>query len=129
MVSFRSSLESFAFKYKEEIRSNPLFRAQFHRMCQSAGVDPLACHKGFWASLLGLGDFYYELSVQVVDVCRASREKNGGLIEMQEVLSILKAKYKHQQNITVSEEPDTWDCRSASRMAAHPVCVSVPVAQ
>lgn len=30
-----------------------------------AGVDPLASNKGFWAQLLGVGDFYYELSVQV----------------------------------------------------------------
>jgi len=96
LATFRSSLESFAFKYKEEIQRNPLFRAQFHRMCMQAGVDPLACHKGFWASLLGLGDFYFELSVQVVDVCLASRERNGGLIEMQEVLRLLKAKNKHQ---------------------------------
>jgi len=24
-------------------------------------VDPLASNKGFWAELLGIGDFYYEL--------------------------------------------------------------------
>ena len=34
-------------------------------MCQKIGVDPLASHKGFWAQLLGVGDFYYELGVQV----------------------------------------------------------------
>ena len=103
LVTFRSSLESFAFQYKDEIRSNPLFRAQFHRMCLATGVDPLACQKGFWSSLLGLGDFYFELGVQIVDVCLSTREKNGGLIEMQEVLSILRAKYKHQQNITLDD--------------------------
>lgn len=35
------------------------------------GVDPLASNKGFWAQLLGVGDFYYELAVQVsLYVCR-----------------------------------------------------------
>jgi len=29
------------------------------------GVDPLASNKGFWAQVLGVGDFYYELAVQV----------------------------------------------------------------
>jgi ESCRT-II complex subunit VPS22 len=32
-------------------------------MCAKVGVDPLASNKGFWAELLGIGDFYYELGV------------------------------------------------------------------
>lgn len=37
-------------------------------MCASIGVDPLSSGKGFW-SVLGMGDFYYELAVQIVEVC------------------------------------------------------------
>lgn len=37
-------------------------------MCASIGVDPLSSGKGFW-SVLGIGDFYYELAVQIVEVC------------------------------------------------------------
>ena len=37
-------------------------------MCSKIGVDPLASSKGFWAQLLGVGDFYYELGVQIVEV-------------------------------------------------------------
>jgi len=101
LSTFRSSLEQFALKYKDEIKSNPLFRAQFHRMCTATGVDPLACHKGFWAQILGLGDFYAELSVQIMDVCLSTRDANGGIIEMAEVLHILQTKHKHQNNITL----------------------------
>lgn len=50
---------------REEIRRDPIFRAQFHTMCANIGVDPLASNKGMWAQLLGFGDFYYELGVQV----------------------------------------------------------------
>ena len=101
LVSFRTNLESFAFQYKDAIQSNPLFRAQFHRMCLGAGVDPLACTKpGFWSQVLGLGDFYFELSVQLVDVCLSTRALNGGLIEMQEVLSILNRRYEKQGSKT-----------------------------
>jgi hypothetical protein len=39
----------------------PLSRA----LPMTTGVDPLASNKGFWAQLLGVGDFYYELAVQV----------------------------------------------------------------
>lgn len=52
---------SFFIAPQNDIRKNPTFRAQFHEMCSKVGVDPLASNKGFWAELLGIGDFYYEL--------------------------------------------------------------------
>lgn len=40
-----------------------------------------------WTQLLGGGmsDFYFELGVRVVEVCRDSRDENGGLISVNEV--------------------------------------------
>ena len=40
---FRTKLEEFAKKHKQEINKNPEFRRQFVTMCASIGVDPLAC--------------------------------------------------------------------------------------
>lgn len=74
---FKEKLESFAIKHRNEIRSNPQFRAQFAKMCSKIGVDPLASNKGFWSELLGVGDFYYELSVQIIEICLATRPQNG----------------------------------------------------
>ncbi len=73
--------------YRRDINSDPVFRSQFQSMCsaiglytplicthnvcvvvmkyQFPGVDPLASGKGFWAEMLGVGDFYFELTVQV----------------------------------------------------------------
>ena len=68
MEQFHKSLEEFATKYKSEIKKNPEFRCRFQEMCSKIGVDPLASSKGFWAQLLGVGDFYYELGVQIVEV-------------------------------------------------------------
>ena len=39
--------------------------------------------------MLGLGNFYYELSVQVVQVCLATRAENGGLISFKELHATL----------------------------------------
>lgn len=78
MEVFRKHLEKFAADHKNDIRSKPEFRAQFQQMCARIGVDPLACEsvgtcasyfvyyvctasKGFWAQMLGVGDFYYEV--------------------------------------------------------------------
>jgi ESCRT-II complex subunit VPS22 len=60
-------------------------------MCAAIGVDPLASssnRKGnFWAEMLGgsVNDFYFGLAVRVVEVCRATRAENGGLISVREV--------------------------------------------
>ncbi|KAJ0670211.1 putative winged helix DNA-binding domain superfamily, Snf8/Vps36 family [Helianthus annuus] len=66
LSTFRSQLEDFARKYKNDIKKNHIFRSQFHEMCAKVGVDPLASNKGFWAELSGIGDFYYELGNDLV---------------------------------------------------------------
>lgn len=65
---FRTNLEQFAVKYKQNIKKDPEFRRKFQTMCAKIGVDPLASKKGFWSELLDVGDFYYELAVQIIEV-------------------------------------------------------------
>ncbi|KAJ4446712.1 vacuolar-sorting protein SNF8 [Periplaneta americana] len=102
---FRENLEEFASKHKKEIRKNAQFRRQFQEMCAAIGVDPLASGKGFW-SVLGIGDFYYELSVQIVEVCLATNYKNGGLISLDELRQRLvqaRGKNKQHQEISIDD--------------------------
>ncbi|XP_040990167.1 vacuolar protein sorting-associated protein 22 homolog 1 isoform X2 [Juglans microcarpa x Juglans regia] len=114
LATFRSQLEEFARKHKNDIRKNPAFRSQFHEMCAKVGVDPLASNKGFWAELLGIGDFYYELGVQIVDICLATRPHNGGLINLQELCNVLRQRRKSDRG-AVSED----DClRAISKLKA-----------
>ncbi|KAF3955399.1 hypothetical protein ACB098_06G040600 [Castanea mollissima] len=107
LATFRSQLEEFARKHKNDIRKNPAFRSQFHEMCAKVGVDPLASNKGFWAELLGIGDFYYELGVQIVEICLATRPHNGGLINLQELCILLRQRKSDRE--AVSED----DCLRA----------------
>lgn len=89
---FQAALLEFSRTHAKDIRSNPEFRAEFARMCTAIGVDPLVSSsnkKGgsFWAEMLGgsVNDFYFELAVRVVEVCRRTRAENGGLIAVAEV--------------------------------------------
>ena len=91
MAVFKDKLEVFARRHRSAIRKDPEFRRQFQVMCARIGVDPLASNKGFWAEILGVGRFYTELSIQVVDVCMSTRSVNGGLIDMPSLLSRLQA--------------------------------------
>lgn len=38
--------------------------------------------KGFWSEMLGVGDFYYELGVQIIEVCLALKHRNGGELNL-----------------------------------------------
>lgn len=101
---FRSNLEEFATNHKNEIKKNAQFRKQFQEMCASIGVDPLASGKGFW-SVLGIGDFYYEIAVQIVEVCLATNEKNGGLISLSELRTrLIKARGQRKQHQEISQD-------------------------
>src|SRR5262245_7368670 len=101
---FKKKLEEFALKHRRAINKDPVFRKKFVDMCSKIGVDPLACenvcfvkllsiaaNKGFWSEFLGVGNFYYELSIQVADVCLRTRERNGGLIPLDELTRYLQA--------------------------------------
>jgi ESCRT-II complex subunit VPS22 len=95
---FQAALHNFSLTHAKDIRSNPTFRAEFARMCHAIGVDPLAGSnakgntstdgKGgsVWAKMLGtsVNDFYFELGVRLVEVCRDSRAENGGMIALSE---------------------------------------------
>merc|ERR1719495_1993892 len=100
MEMFQHNLEEFASKHRDDIKKDPEFRLQFQEMCASIGVDPLASSKGFWAEMLGVGDFYYELGVQIVEVCMATSHKTGGLMELEELKrKLIKSRrgFRHSQ--------------------------------
>ncbi|XP_064637301.1 vacuolar-sorting protein SNF8-like [Lineus longissimus] len=104
MEAFQGNLEEFAGKHKDEIKKNPAFRVQFQEMCASIGVDPLASSKGFWSEMLGVGDFYYELGVQIIEVCLATSHRNGGLMDLEELKTrLLKSRGKKAQEITLDD--------------------------
>ncbi|KAK1232026.1 ESCRT II complex subunit Dot2 [Marasmius sp. AFHP31] len=91
LSQFRTALAHFATNHRDSIRKDPKFRHAFQQMCSSIGVDPLAGPKkgGWWAELLGYGDWQYELGVQIVDICVSTRERNGGMIAMDEVIRLV----------------------------------------
>nr|CAG4645676.1 EOG090X09XM [Lynceus sp. MCZ IZ 141354] len=105
MEVFRSKLEDFAIKHRNDIRKDPEFRKQFQDMCASIGVDPLASSKGFWSELLGVGEFYYELSVQAIEVCLATSHRNGGILTLDELRQrLVKARGKAQHHQDISND-------------------------
>ena len=90
LVKFKQELLVFAEKHHHDIEKNPEFRSKFHAMCSKVGIDPLASKKGFFSSFLGLGDFYYELCVKIITLGISTKNVNGGLIPLTQVLETYK---------------------------------------
>ncbi|CAK8692397.1 vacuolar-sorting protein SNF8-like [Clavelina lepadiformis] len=104
LETFHTNLEDFAAKHKQEIKKNPQFRHQFQQMCAAIGVDPLASGKGFWSEMLGVGDFYYELGVQAVEICIATRPQNGGIMTLKEIhQKLIKTRGRYGQDISTED--------------------------
>jgi len=115
---FQELLHSFALQHAETIKSNPTFRAEFARMCSAIGVDPLAGSnvkgaqvKGgtiekLLAKMMGgdVNDFYFELAVRVVEVCRESRGENGGLLGVEECKERIKKGSRIGGGIEVADD-------------------------
>lgn len=110
LAVFQAVLLEFSKTHAKDIRLSPIFRAEFARMCTAIGVDPLASSsnkKGsIWTELLGhtINDFYFELAVRVVEVCKRSRQENGGLIAVAEVKERLLHESRRMGNRTDMSE-------------------------
>ena len=67
----------------------------------------MIANKGFWADLLGVGDFYYELGIQIIEACIVSRINDGGLTELSEIMrrvQVMRGSNKQQQQQQISED-------------------------
>ncbi len=103
MEQFKTKLEAFAVKHRTAIKKDAEFREHFQDMCATIGVDPLASSKGFWSEMLGMGSFYYEISVQAVEVVLSTAHLNGGVMslgELQQRLNKSRSKALKQSEVS-----------------------------
>lgn len=63
-------------------------------------VNAYVFFSGFWCEMLGVGDFYYELGVQVVELCVATSHRNGGILSLDEVLLRLNHRRRMDNQIS-----------------------------
>jgi ESCRT-II complex subunit VPS22 len=75
MEIFKENLTKFASEHKEEINKNPVFRHQFTQMCQSIGVDPLACTKIFIFTVMNYHHFHSWLDLCFFSLDTHSHER------------------------------------------------------
>ncbi|ODV80844.1 sucrose non-fermenting [Suhomyces tanzawaensis NRRL Y-17324] len=84
----QSVLVNFAHEHEQDIKRNSEFRGKFTRICEVVGVDVLEL------VLTGtkLDNYHIALSVRIVEISQETRDINGGLLAVKELVSILQSK-------------------------------------
>lgn len=90
----KDNLARYSEKYGEEIRQNKDKRAKFNQICNRIGIDPIVSKKSMWGKF---SDFYNQLSVQILRICEKQREYNGGLMKVDEIVTIFNRSYPGNQ--------------------------------
>ena len=81
-------------------RSSCLYDKLFYFPCRLLKFIRIA-NKGFWADLLGVGDFYYELAVRIIQFCITEKRTTGaGIIGMQEMLKKLNVAKNNREPVS-----------------------------
>lgn len=145
LEAFKTALITFSKAHNQDIKKDPALRHQFQKMCAAIGVDPLvgsqaaASSRGgrlgsklgagaIFGDLLGMGDWTYELAVQIVDLCVSYREINGGMMEMSRLLSGLH-KTRQEPSGTISEEDVKRAIKVLQPLGAGYEIVQIPPSQ
>lgn len=84
LMVFQERLVEFAKKHNSELQASPEFRSKFMHMCSSIGIDPLSLFDRD-KHLFTVNDFYYEVCLKVIEICRKTKDMNGGVISFQEL--------------------------------------------
>ncbi|CEP63550.1 ESCRT-II subunit protein SNF8 LALA0_S08e05160g [Lachancea lanzarotensis] len=81
---FQSRLVAFAKDHNSELKGNADFRMKFIKMCTSIGIDPIFLFDKE-RHLFDVNDFFYEICVKVIEICRKTKDLNGGVISFDEL--------------------------------------------
>lgn len=99
LAVLKSALANFAADHGREIEHNQEFRTKFTQLCQLVGVDPLElqmlaaqalAQAGGAAAAAAAAAIDTAVAVRVVEECHRTRDVNGGLITVRELVSRLK---------------------------------------
>ncbi|CAX41456.1 vacuolar-sorting protein, putative [Candida dubliniensis CD36] len=111
---FQSALINFANDHGDEISSNLEFKNKFTQIVQSIGIDPLDLllytsqnnnNSTNKRSNVVTTNFGVALAVKIIEICQQTRDLNGGLISLKELISTLQSSCETEGiSLIISEE-------------------------
>ena len=95
---FQEKLIQFAIEHNEELKENIEFKSKFLKMCNTIGIDPLTLFNKD-RHLFNVNDYYYEICVKLIQICRDIKDLNGGIVSLEELQKI----YFNEANVTQAD--------------------------
>ena len=93
LETLEQRLKELAEKHRRQIKHDPVLRARFRQLADSLGVDLISSGQtNVFSKALGLGDYYYELSIRVIECCMKERKFCGSLVPLQSIVRSLNRK-------------------------------------
>ena len=84
LETLKDKLRHFSAKFRSEISEDSKLCEAFLTICDLIDLDPLVSDKNIWEDIFGGGRFLPEVSLQLLAVCRDTRDENGGVLEISE---------------------------------------------
>jgi len=84
------NMNQYSKQYENEIRNNKDVRAKFINICNKIGIDPIVSKRSMFGML---GEFYNQISIQILRICEKTKELNGGLLKIEDLLTIFNKTY------------------------------------
>ncbi|SMN19095.1 similar to Saccharomyces cerevisiae YPL002C SNF8 Component of the ESCRT-II complex, which is involved in ubiquitin-dependent sorting of proteins into the endosome [Maudiozyma saulgeensis] len=95
---FQDKLIQFAKEHNNELGENHEFKLKFMKMCNSIGIDPLNLFDKD-RHLFSVDDYYYEICVKLIQICREIKDINGGIVSLNELQKV----YFVGSNVTIND--------------------------
>ena len=90
----KANMSKYSSQYESEIRNNKQVRAKFINICNKIGIDPIVSKRSMWGML---GDFYNQISIQILRICEKTKDLNGGLLKISDLVTIFNRSYPSNQ--------------------------------
>ncbi len=74
----------------------------------------MASNKSYWSDLLGVGDFYFDLGVVIIEASISLKNRTGGLSSLDDVRQYLKSNTAIGKKNLISEDDI---CRAVEKLA------------
>ncbi|CEP21705.1 dot2 [Cyberlindnera jadinii] len=83
---FKQILMNFLDEHNDELTEDLQLRNEFVKTCSLVGIDPLK----IYGKHTKMNEFYYELCCRIIEYCNSTRDINGGMIKVSQLLAQLK---------------------------------------
>ncbi|KAK8803717.1 hypothetical protein WA158_001411 [Blastocystis sp. Blastoise] len=112
MVELKKALEIMANDQQNALKGMSVneqkqMQKDFYDLCLQLGIDPLSAEMPFLSRIFGTGSdfgkYYNNLGVSVIDICLVTRDLNGGIIPLDDLVNRVNATRGLKEKVSLAD--------------------------